>query len=182
MFLLFLCRVQEKDQKLKTLEESLQAEQASSSTKDQTVEVWDFVTEMISFQPLIVVLVLFSFLKALKWHKVCLLDAGTTIGCSSFGVGAAEKQDTKGVEQLWWRDPNIPGSVSQLCASLRSSFPPFFNVRQLMNKCESRLAVKDQEIQVLQANLEARTREVREMVEQVQQQVRIDVTARSKLL
>lgn len=35
-------RIQEKDMKLKSVEESLQAAQASSSTMEKTVEVWAF--------------------------------------------------------------------------------------------------------------------------------------------
>lgn len=40
-------RIQERDEKLKTLEESLQAAQAGSSTKDEMVKVWAFTYHLI---------------------------------------------------------------------------------------------------------------------------------------
>lgn len=124
---IFFDRIQEKDVKLKSMEESLQAAQDCSSAREKTVEVCAFLYQWnTGFAHFKCCSFYFSCCIVLVWALVLniflgLAGSGAAVGRPAGRDGAAETEgDARRADQFCYPAPRTPGSVSQ---------PPHFTMR-----------------------------------------------------
>lgn len=176
-YFIVLQRIQEKETKLKMVEESLQAAQDSSSAREKTVEVQPFpcisINSLADFKrPFLHIVLqccpcLGSCLNQFLSHR---LWSSSWLPCRQRWSSWDRRRQQKRWPALLLSSKN--SRLSELnqhlsVSSLRTRLSnPTFDDQHLTN----RLVGKDQKIQTLQSELEARTKELSEKIQQVQQQ------------